>query len=393
MQAGAAAFADRIESGDAGVAQYVSFDSAADKVCRRNDRDKIVRHIDTGFQTLGKNVGEAAAESLFAVVANIKINTLFSGTFHFGVDGAGDHVARSKALHRMVFVHEFHRFRIGTGTAFENCAFAAQRFRDEKRTDGRMIEHRRVELDELHIGDFCSGPVAHCHAGTTGDIRVAGIKINLSSSAAGDGGGGSESGENLSGFGIENVGAETAVGAGDGKPCAYNEIDGDMVFKNGDVGAVFHAFNHYPFQFGSGDVAGVKHAALVVSAFAAEVEVVRIVGVAEFAAGGEFCTESDDFADRFGAGFNDSADSIFVAHSGTGSEGILNMFFKCIIVIHHAGNPALSTAAVAFVDGAFGEYGDTAAALCQMPRGGKPRKTAADNDMVKMFNFTELHDF
>ena len=89
-----------------------------------------------------------------------------------------------------------------------------------------------------------------------------------------------------------------------------------MVFKNGNIGAVSDRFDHDPFQFGTRDVAGVKDAAFVVSALSAEVEVVRIIGMSEFAAGGELCSEGNYFPDRFGAGFNDGADGSFVSGEG-----------------------------------------------------------------------------
>ena len=72
-----------------------------------------------------------------------------------------------------------------------------------------------MELDEFHIGDLRSGTITHCHTGTAGDIRVAGVEINLSGSAAGDSGGGGKRSENFSGFSIEDVCSETAVLTGE----------------------------------------------------------------------------------------------------------------------------------------------------------------------------------
>ena len=68
------------------------------------------------------------------------------------------------------------------------------------------------------------------------------------------------------------------------------------------------------------------------------------------------------------------------------------MFIEGVGAVHYAGDAALSAAAVALIYGAFGEYGNTAAGFSQMPCCGQSGKSAADDDMIKMFYFTELHN-
>ena len=254
-----------------------------------------------------------------------------------------------------------------------------------------MVKYRRMELDELHVGDLSSGTVAHGNTGTAGDVRVAGIEINFSGTAAGDYGGGGESGEYFPGIGVEDVGSEAAVFTGESETGTDDKVDGDMVFKDGDVGAVFYRLDHDPFQFRAGDVSGVQNAAFVVTALSAEVEVIRIIGVTEFAAGGEFGTERDDLSDGIGAGFDNGAHRGFVTHSGTGDEGIFDVFIKGVLRIHNAGDAALSAAAVAFVDGALGKNGNAPSAFGEVPGTGQTCQSAADDDMIKMFYLTEFH--
>ena len=139
MQTGTCSFTDGVQSLNAGCAGDIGFDPAANKVRCRNHRDQVVSHIDPRFKALGENIRETEFEGFLAVMTDIQINALFSGAFHFGVDRAGYHVARGKTLHRVVFLHEFHRFGSAFFPAFEDGTFAAQSFADEKRTDRRVV--------------------------------------------------------------------------------------------------------------------------------------------------------------------------------------------------------------------------------------------------------------
>ena len=132
MQPGTGTFADGVKTLDAGGAVDIGFDSSANEVSGGHYGDQVMCHIDTCFHTFGKDVGEASAQSFFAVMPDIEIDALFAGAFHFRIDGAGDHIAGREAFHRMVFVHEFDGFCAVLFAAFQNRPLAAESFTDEK---------------------------------------------------------------------------------------------------------------------------------------------------------------------------------------------------------------------------------------------------------------------
>lgn len=170
-----------------------------------------------------------------------------------------------------------------------------------------MVQDGRMELDELHIRDLRPGPVGHRDARTARDVRIAGVQIDFARSAARDGGGGREESRDVAGFSIQHIRAETAVRPADVEPGADDQVDRDMVLENFDVRSRPDRLDHGALQLRAGDVPGMQDAALVMAALAPEVVLIGAVGVAEFAAGGEFRAERNDLPDRGGAGFDDRA--------------------------------------------------------------------------------------
>ena len=391
MQPCAAGFADGEQPLDARFAVHVGLDPAADEVGGRHHRNQVLRHIDAGLETLSKDVRETAAQRLLVVMADIQVYALFAGTLHFGVDRARHDVARRKTLHRVIFLHEFDRLRVARLAALQNRALPAQRLADQERTDGRMVEDGRMELDEFHICDLRARPVGHGDAGAAGDIRIARVQIDLPGAAAGDRRRGRKHGHDGAVLHIEHIRAETAVRTAEVQPVADHEVHGDMVFENPDVRLRTDRFDHHALKLGAGDVPGVQNPALVVAALPAEVILVRILGITEVAAGRELRAEVDEFADRFGAGLDDGADRTGVAEPGAGLKRILHMLLERVEAVDHAGDAALGKTAVALEDFTLGHDRDAAAGFGQMQRARQSGQTAADHKMVEFLNFTDFH--
>ena len=87
----------------------------------------------------------------------------------------------------------------------------------------------------------------------------------------------------------------------------------------------------------------------------------RFIGVTEIAAGGEFDAAFNEFVEDGRAVFDYYADGFFVAQSGTGIEGIDDMFVKSIISISYTSDTALSAFCIADICFSFGNDGDGAA--------------------------------
>ena len=166
-----------------------------------------------------------------------------------------------------------------------------------------------------------------------------------------------------------------------------------MIFENLDVGPGADGVDHDAFEFGAGDVAGVEDAALVMPAFTAEIELFGAFGEPEFAAGGEFRAEPDQFLNRFRAAFDDGAHGADVAQSGAGVEGVLDMFVEGVEIVHDAGDASLGETAVAFVDLALGENRDRMARIGEMKCAFQSGQTAADDQMVEFQYFAVVDHF
>ena len=99
-----------------------------------------------------------------------------------------------------------------------------------------MVQAGRVKLVEFHIGDTTAGTPGHGNTITTGGIRVTGIQVHLAGTAGGE--------HHVAGHKslyrllvtIQHIGTDTAIvcqaelGAG-------NQVNGDVVFQQRDVGA------------------------------------------------------------------------------------------------------------------------------------------------------------
>ena len=124
----------------------------------------------------------------------------------------------------------------------ENPPLAPHRLRDQEVLGLGVVETGGVELDEFHVGHADPGPVADGHPVAGGDVGVAGVEIDLAGAAGGQQDDGGDEGVDLTGVLIENVNTDAGFfGIGDdGAPADQlvpgDQIHGDVVFVNGDVG-------------------------------------------------------------------------------------------------------------------------------------------------------------
>ncbi len=181
-----------------------------------------------------------------------------------------------------------------------------------------------MELHELHIGHGSPGPVGHGNPVAGGNIRIAGVQIDLAGAAAGQQGGAGREGQHTVAVDIQHVGAQAAVVL-NRLPChlgAGDQVYGNMVFVDRDIGVLAHRFHQGPFDLPAGDIFGMQDPAGAVAPFAGQV-----VGIA-LGGGGKLHPPLDQIADGGRTFLNHHPDDLFVTDVGPGRQGVLNMGIK-----------------------------------------------------------------
>ena len=84
--------------------------------------------LERGDETiLVTRAGPEVRAAVRAAVGDIEEDVSCAALFHFAIDGAGDDIARGERFEQVVLIHELDAFE-----RFENAAFAAHSFADEK---------------------------------------------------------------------------------------------------------------------------------------------------------------------------------------------------------------------------------------------------------------------
>ena len=92
-----------------------------------------------------------------------------------------------------------------------------------------------MELDEFHVRYPAACPVGHGDTVTRGGVRVGGIEVDLAGAAGGDQRVRGADRDDLAGKVVQDIGSVAAL-VSRAELFAGNQVDGDMVFENGDVG-------------------------------------------------------------------------------------------------------------------------------------------------------------
>ena len=180
----------------------------------------------------------------------------------------------------------------------------------------RVVQAGRVELDELHVRHPAAGAPGHGDAVAGGGVGIGGVEIDLAGAAGGQHGMLGGKGSNLAAGLVEHIGAMAGVVL---KPelVAGDQVDGDVVFQQGDVGMAPDLFRQRGLHRVAGGVGGVDDAAVAVAAFARQVVAGAIVGVP-----GERYALFDQPFDGGPAVFHDEAGGFFVAQPGAGDQRV-----------------------------------------------------------------------
>ena len=294
------------------------------------------------------------ARLLRIFVPHVEIDEVLAPAGHFGIDGPGRHVARCERFHRVVFVHEL--FAV---LQTQDRAVTPHRLRDEEiGLFGRMVERGGMELDELHVFGDGLGAVAHGDAVACGDARIGRRRIDVAAAARSDDGEFGQHGFDLVALQVQHVSSEAGQAArvaGDefAQVVLCQQVDGEMVFENRDVGVLAYRGYQGPFDLSAREVLVVEDTMFGMSAFAVEFEA-SVGCLVEFRAPG------DQVADQFRGPANYQFDGCGVAFAGTADQGVVNMFFESVGCIGHRTDASLGIVGVALVHFPFSYQGNVA---------------------------------
>ena len=307
-------------------------------------------------------------------MGDVQVDAVVAVGLHLVVDGARHDVAGGEILQRVVALHEG-----GAVAAPEDRTLAAHRLRDQERAGARVVQGGRVELHELHVGHGRAGAVRHGDPVAGGNVRVAGVEVDLAGPSRGkerDAGG---EGLHRAALDVQHVRAQAAVFVelflqhlrlGD-------EVDGDMVFVDGDVVVRQGRLDQGALDLAAGDVLGVQDAPLAVPPLAGEV--VRLAARVL----GELDPPLDQVGDHLGAVLNHTAHHLFVADAGAGHQGILDVGVEGVLGRGDRGDPPLRVVGGGLRYIAFGEQGNGPVGR-RLQREGEPRDAATDHQKITL---------
>ena len=343
MQAGVGGFADRVQVGDVGAGVAIGDHAAAGVVRRRHDRNRFAGDVDAEFQAALVDRREVLLDERRRLVADIQVQAVGAEALHLVVDGARDDVARGEVGARVETLHE------GLAVRQQQLrALATQCLRDQEGFRLAVVQAGRMKLHELHVRHPAAGAPRHRDAVAGGDIRVAGVQVDLARSAGGERGEARAEGTYAVALDVQQIGAETGLAAI--RVAAVDQVDGDMVLEDVDVVARARLVHQGHLQRATGGVGGMHHAAMAVTAFAGQVQ-------AGFLAG-ELDAGLLQPADAGGAVFDHHADGILVAQAGAGVQRVGDMRGSGILRVDHRRDAALGIQGVAFLDVAFRDQRD-----------------------------------
>ena len=295
---------------------------------------------------------------------------------------AGRHVARCERFHRVVFVHEL--FAV---LQTQDRAVTPHRLRDEEiGLFGRMVERGGVELDELHVFGDGLGAVAHGDAVACGDARIGRRRIDVAAAARSDDGEFGQHGFDLVALQVQHVSSEAGQAArvaGDefAQVVLCQQVDGEMVFENRDVGVL--AYRGYQARSISAPVRSswwrIRCSVCPPSRLSSK----RPSGVLS-----NFVPQAISRGSAPGPG-ELPVDGCGVAFAGTADQGVVNMFFERVGRIGHRTDASLGIVGVALVHFPF-RYQCNVAVFCGFEGETQSGGAGSDDQKIGFHGFQRL---
>ena len=153
-----------------------------------------------------------------------------------------------------------------------------------------------------------------------------------------------------------------------------DQINGDVVLVQGDIGMPERCFDQGPLDFPAGGVFGVQDPPVAVSTFTRQVILVMIVAA-------ELNAPVDQICHGLGAGFDNKLDDIRVGEIAACNHGVLDVGGKAVLVRKDCRNATLCQLRCSDVDITFGDqrYG---AVISNLQGIGKPCDSGTDNQEI-----------
>ena len=116
-------------------------------------------------------------------VGHVEVDVRMPGALHLADNRRADHVARGQFRAGVVVGHE------AVAVAVHQMGpFAAHRFGDQVAAAAGDVEHRGMELDELHVAQLGAGPIGHGHAVAGGHFGIGRFPVDLPQTAGAEDG-------------------------------------------------------------------------------------------------------------------------------------------------------------------------------------------------------------
>ena len=144
---------------------------------RWDHRNWLPAHIDPKLQTGLENVRKTFTQKRLGLVRNVQINALRTAAFDLRIDCARHYIAGGQRATRVISRHEI----LAPGIT-QDSPFAADCFRNQKRTLFGVEEAGGMELNKFHVRDGDSGAPCHGHPVARRNRRIRGVEINLPAS-------------------------------------------------------------------------------------------------------------------------------------------------------------------------------------------------------------------
>jgi hypothetical protein len=317
---------------------------------RRPYGNHVFGNVDTLGQAFFQDVGKMAVEFLGIDMGGVEPDKFGAGKLHFVVDGAGDDVTGCEVLAGIVL---FHECRLVVLRA-QNGAGTTHGFGDQKGgAYTGLVERGRMKLGEFHVGDAAHGAVHHRDAIACGDAGVGGRIKDIATAARGEHGQAREDAHDLFGLDIEGIDAVTFDAGSAAVEVApevvlCEQVDGEKMFAEGDVGMQLDSGQEGTFDFPARSILGVEDAAFGVAALAAKAEGAVFAAVEPGAIVNKLLHTQ-------GAIFDDHAHHFLIAKAIARVERVGNMGFEGVHVGNHGGDATLRILGIALVFVALGD--------------------------------------
>ena len=286
---------------------------------------------------------------------------------HLGVDRARHDVPGREVRQRVVPGHER-----AAGVVPQHRPLAADRLADQEGARLHRMEGRRVELDELQVGDRGPGAERHRDPVAGGDPGIGGVPVDLPAATRRKERHARRHGHLLTGLPVHRERAEAARAS---VPVRNPQVEREVVLVDRDA-RPRRRVEKAALDRPAGQVVRADDAPGRVTAFAGQRQAARAIALVR-----ETDSVLDELAHPLGAAPDQELDRLEVAESRARLERVRDMRVEGIAGVHDDSDTALRVVGVGLRILLLGEDGH-AAVSCRLDRVGEPGNPAPEDQDV-----------